>query len=326
MRILLSSAERKSLYIQLKKKYGCSTVEELSKKVNLPTKTLDGWIYNRERYIPKDFILKEKIKVEIADEKEDGWWLKIGGENGRQAVLKKYGLEGVKKHSSRGGTRAALTKLAREKKLFGINPSDESFLEFYGALLGDGWISSPQPRNKWTIGVCGHRTLDRDFILSIREKVKALFNREGFLRENKSTNTLFFLFSHQLLVEYLSKKLGFPIGKKENLSLKKEILGKEFSNLRHVIRGIFDTDGSFHLEKNKKGERKYPCLSIHMKEPILMGQIAEILKGQEFAFHYDSTNYQIRLKGHKQLSKWMKEIGSSNPKHLNKIAPVAQPG
>lgn len=326
MRILLSLSERKRLYSELKLKYRCFNIAELSSRLNISSKTLDGWMYNKTRYIPREFIEKEKIKVRVLDEREDHWWSKIGGREGYKAVLRKYGSEGVRKHRSAGGANAALTKLAREKELFDVDLTNTEFLELYGALLGDGWISSPNQRNKWTIGLCGHRSLDKDFILLMKLRVKNLFKREGFLNENPKHNVISFLFSHQLLVEYLHSQLNFPIGRKEHLQLPPNIMNLSFGDIRYVIRGIFDTDGSFHLEKNKKGERKYPCLSIHMKEPILMSQIVNILRDQGFTFYYDPKNHQLRLKGHKQLSKWMKEIGSSNPKHLNKIALVAQPG
>jgi len=58
MRILISPLSKKELYIQLKKRYKAKSIKDLSKKMKIPVKTLDGWIYDKNRYIPK-----EQIKI-----------------------------------------------------------------------------------------------------------------------------------------------------------------------------------------------------------------------------------------------------------------------
>ncbi|MBS3078649.1 hypothetical protein J4218_00855 [Candidatus Pacearchaeota archaeon] len=66
-----------------------------------------------------------------------------------------------------------------------------------------------------------------------------------------------------------------------------------------------------------------------MKSPILINQIYESLIKEGFKVQLNKSrfpNQQIILKGSIQLNKWMKLIGSSNKKHLDKIALVAQPG
>ncbi len=324
MRVLLSPSSKKFLCSELKRKYGCKTIRQLATRINIHFKTLDEWFYVKGRYIPMDFLKKEKINAEIIDEKEDGWWRIKGGKAGHAKIIEKYGLKGLKKSQSLGGKKAAASKLLNARKTFRINISDPDFLELYGALLGDGWISSPHARSNWVVGVCGHRTLDREFIYSLKDKVKRLFNREGFFREQEKTNTLSFLFSHRLFVEFLSKDLNFPIGRKENLRLNRKILNLGFSKFRHVMRGIFDTDGTIYFTKSKNNI--YPHLAIHMNEPILINQLREILIGRGFMVNYSDHGKMIRLNGREQLSKWMNEIGSSNPKHLKKIALVAQPG
>ena len=211
---------------------------------------------------------------------------------------------------------------------------DPLFLEFYGVLLGDGWIGKYRYKNKITnlIGISGNSRLDREFLLNWKEHIKKLFQRNAFLKQKYDCNGIELNFCHKSLLDKLNKDLGFPIGKKIDLEINKDIFEMGFSKVKYIIRGIFDTDGSFYLDKTPVG-KPYPCISITMKAPKLIKQMYDILIGEGFRIvYYKGKNERkdtdkITLKGKKQLYKWMDKIGSSNPKHLNKInALVAQLG
>ncbi len=101
-----------------------------------------------------------------------------------------------------------------------------------------------------------------------------------------------------------------------------------YEKIKHVIRGIFDTDGTFYLGRNCKGIPSYPSIAIRMNEPLLIRQIGETLKRVNFRISYSNGGKMVRLQGKEQLKKWMEEIGSSNPYKLHKMqnALVAQSG
>ena len=330
MRLLLTPSSKKNLFLLLKEKYNCKSIKELSKKINIPIKTLQGWFYLKDRCIPESILEKDFIdKIEIIDKKEDNWGQSNGGRKSYLLLVKSKGIEETKRRQSLGGTKAAMSKEKKERESFKINIADPLFLEFYGILLGDGWLSNfftSSKKRVWLIGISCNLLLDMEFINYCRKNVKTLFKREGFITKRFDNNSVEFLFSNKLLLLYLNKTLSFPIGKKENLTIHNSIYSLGYDKVKHVIRGIFDTDGSFYLERNRKGIPSFPIISIHMKEPILIKQLTEILRNEGFRVNFDETNNQIKLKGRIQLSKWMNEIGSSNPKHLNKIALVAQPG
>ena len=178
-------------------------------------------------------------------------------------------------------------------------------------------------------GISGHSKLDRKFFIYCKNNIKKLFKRNAYLKEKPRFNVVELQFSNKSLLEFFEKKLNFPVGKKINLKIHKKIYSLGFDKLKHVIRGIFDTDGCFYLDKTPVG-RPYPCISIQMKAPFLINQLNDILIKKGFkVYHYQRADKydRITLKGQIQLNKWMKEIGSSNPKHLRKIckyAPVAQ--
>ena len=335
MRLILDSSSKKKLFILLKEKYKCNSINELSFKIKISKKTLQGWFYTNKS-VPSNFIEPSILeKLELIDKKENNWGQINGGKKGYFNAIKKYGIKKFRRMNAFGGKRAAITKEKTAKKDFIVNPKDSSFLEFYGNLLGDGWLSNYLSGKKkvWIVGFCGNLSKDKEFIEDYRRRVRILFHRDRKTREIPKNNLLVILFSHKLLLKYLNEKLAFPIGKKENLIIHSSIISLGFDKVKFVLRGIFDTDGTFFLQKNRKGIPSFPVISIHMNEIKLIRQMGEILEKKGFRVNYSDYGKMIRIQGKEQLKKWMNNIGSSNPKHVNKInnyfdkiARVAQPG
>ena len=183
-------------------------------------------------------------------------------------------------------------------------------------------------KNIYLIGISGNAKLDRDFILYIKKNVKLMFDRNAYLKERPKYNAIELQILHKFLLEKLNKELEFPIGRKINLEINKKVYDLGYQKMKYVIRGIFDTDGCVYFDKTPAG-KPYPCISITMKAPILMNQIRNVLIKEGFKVTYYNHRFpivQLKLKGSKQLKKWIKEIGSSNPRNLNKLARVAQSG
>ncbi|MEI6731904.1 MAG: LAGLIDADG family homing endonuclease [archaeon] len=324
MRVLVTEDSKKSLLNSMKERYNCKTLDELSKKIEINKKTLEGWFYIKERYLPYELLLPFiNNSTIIIDKKENNWGQVYGGKKGYKRIVEKYGIEKLRQINSLGGKRAAKSKALLFKD-FNIDLENPIFLEIYGILLGDGWLNSPTANNKWSIGICGNLSLDKEFILYVKKNVSLLLDRQGYTREREKGNVIEFRFGHRGFFKILNEKLKFPIGIKEKLYLPEIIYSKGYGKVKYVIRGIFDTDGSFFLAKNRKKVPSYPCISIHMKEQRLMKQIAETLSLNGFKVVFEEKNCQIRINGKEQLKKWMREIGSSNRKHLNKIESYLQ--
>lgn len=328
MRLLLSSSSKRKLLLYLKNKNNVTSLRELSKGLNIPKSTLDGWFYDSKKYIPLNLIPKDVVNsLDILDKQHENWGQVKGGKKTYKVLLKRYGIKEIHRRQKKGATVSAKRRRV-DTGPFILNISDSLFLEFYGILLGDGWISNYKYKNKrfWIIGISGHSRLDKDFFVYCKKNVKDLFNRGAYLKELKGQNSIQLVFSHKQFLKTLNKEIGFPIGKKINLQISKKILKLGFDSVKHVIRGIFDTDGSFYLDKTPVGN-PYPCISIQMNSPILIKQLNDALIQNGFKVLYRKNKNMITLKGGIQLKKWMKDIGSSNSKHLNKInALVAQSG
>ena len=328
MRILLSKESKSELYNFLKLNYNCNSGRSLAIKLKIPYGTLKNWFHKEQRYIPTDFIPKEIFhRLEVLDRQEDNWGQIKGGKKTYKIILKKYGIKEIKKRQSKGGKMAMKVRVKEEILI--IDFSDPVFLEFYGALLGDGWLSKLKYKNKtiYLIGISGNRSLDREFLLYLKENINKLFNRNAYLKERPKYNSIELNFAHKMLINLLHTQLDFPIGKKIDLKISDKIYNLGYEKIKYVIRGIFDTDGHFYFDKTPVG-RPYPCIGLTMKAPRLMKQIYDILIKEGFKAYHDKSKSveRIRLKGKIQVSKWMKEIGSSNKRNLDKIALVAQSG
>lgn len=120
----------------------------------------------------------------------------------------------------------------------------------------------------------------------------------------------------QAICEFKNKILDLPYGKKVYLieipSVILETRNKEI--YRACIRGIFDTDGCVGIAKSKNN---YPSISFTIKSEKLINQVKEMLI--KLGFIPYAGKYVINLNGREMLNKWMKEIGSNNPKNLNRL-------
>jgi hypothetical protein len=134
------------------------------------------------------------------------------------------------------------------------------------------------------------------------------------VKYKKDSKGMEIIFSHKQLILFMNKRLGFPIGKKINLKIEKNI-AENWEKMKYVIKGIFDTDGSLYFDKTP-AKKAYPIISLHMKAPHLLKQINKQLLSKNFKVRFREN--ELILKGSKQLSKWMNEIGSNNSRHFLK--------
>lgn len=331
MRILLSQKSKDKLFGYLRIKNDCASLKELAEKMGINFGTLQNWLYKKDKYLP-DKIIPEEIKQELErlDEKEDNWGKVEGGRKTYKILIDKYGLGEIRRRQSLGG-KASIKNLTGKKQIpFVLDINNQKFLEFYGVLLGDGWLSHLRYKNKdiWLVGVSGDKRLDKELFYHLQGNIRELFDRTAGIRERKEENGMQMDFTHKMLIKALNEELGFPIGMKVDLEINRKIYSLGYEKMRHVIRGIFDTDGSFYFDKAPNG-KPYPCICITMKAPRLIKQVYDMLIRQGFKARHDKHRQpieQIVLKGRIQLKKWMSEIGSNNQRHLRKIALVAQPG
>ncbi len=320
MRILLSETSKRKLLPLLLTYYNVKTRQQLSEKLHTPLGTLEKWFYNKALYIPEDSIPAELIRhLDILDRQSDNWGRIKGGKKTYHIILNKYGKQEIQKRQIAGGTASALRREQKAKNEFSIDAESTEFLELYGALLGDGWLSTLHYPNKqkkhiWMAGISGHTTLDEKYHLYLKELIKKTLGREAVIKCKKDSNGRELLIYHKQFILFMNKKFGFPVGLKNNLHIESGV-AENWKKMKPIMRGIFDTDGCFYLDK-APNNKPYPCISITMYSPLLLKQIlVQLLKNNFKAYIYKN---KLLLKGSIQINKWMTEIGSSNPKHFIK--------
>lgn len=334
MRILLSENSKQKLLPLLLAHHNVKTRQQLSEKLHVPLGTLEKWFYNKALYISEESIPAELIRrFDILDRQDDNWGRVKGGKKTYRIILDKYGKQEIQKRQIAGGTASALHREQKVENEFTIDTESVEFLELYGALLGDGWLSALHYPNKqkkhiWLAGISGHAKLDEKYHLYLKQLIKKVLGRDASLKYKKDSNGRELLIFHKQFILFMNQEFGFPIGLKDNLQIEHSI-SKDWEKMKPVMRGVFDTDGCFYLDKTPSNY-PYPCISITMFSPILLKQMHTQLRAHGFKAFI--TKNKLVLKGSIQINNWMSEIGSSNQRHFTKYqkwksqAPVAQPG
>jgi len=117
--------------------------------------------------------------------------------------------------------------------------------------------------------------------------------------------------------------LGIPWGngKARNVIIPQCIEKLGWNQIRWVLRGIFDTDGTLFFSKKTYKNTIYPTLEIRTYSKALGKQVDRLLTKKGFRSRLrgnDFRGFHIGLYGYNMLYKWVGEIGFSNYRHTNK--------
>ena len=198
---------------------------------------------------------------------------------------------------------------------------NEQLYEFYGILMGDGCISRYRYKSKirHEIRIDGHSITDAEYyhnyIVNLISKVIDKKPKPGF---RKNCNAIYIHFHSKEFAEFLSKTFNFPFGKKGDITIKKEVL-EDFNKLKHVLRGLFDTDGCLYFTKNNSKIRYYPIIEISSHSFPLILQLENALQKAGFVVKISHYKDSVKLHGKQNLLKWMELIGTSNPDKASKF-------
>tara|TARA_Y100000310_G_scaffold299767_1_gene334881 strand:+ start:546 stop:1280 length:735 start_codon:yes stop_codon:yes gene_type:complete len=216
-----------------------------------------------------------------------------------------------------------------------INPE---IAEILGAFIGDGWIES---RGN-AFYITGDKLEDKDYYDNFLAPLFSKWFCKVKPKEFSYWNVYGIGCFKRRIVENCLK-LGFQSGTKAlNVKIPKEIMNSSNQEIiRAVLRGIFDTDGSFWCEKSrsknsvqwKRTHHHHPELQIGSCSKQLLEQIKILLE----RFHIESkvslrtkagfTNnrnrnnyYGLRIRKIGEIKKWFNIIGSNNPRHQTRYA------
>ena len=195
--------------------------------------------------------------------------------------------------------------------------------ELIGALLGDGHISTKS--GKYIIGFTGNKETDKKYFVKLEELISLAWKKKTKSKITEKAIRLTF-YSKQL-VEYLTNEMGLPANKGKCLRAKipKQIFS-DWELAKKTLRGLIDTDGSVFVS-DKRGAPRYPSIEFTTTSKILAVQVKTLLSENGFRvaniWSYCSKlskhdTYKVPLNGRDNLTKWINEIGFSNPYKLER--------
>lgn len=246
------------------------------------------------------------------------WYVSKGAKKGGLANYKKYGTIGnpekrKKKWWKWWNEKGKYTKHEiLEPWPFKKPKYSKDLAEFVGIVLGDGGMT----KNQVTITLhCVDDLLYSDYVV---ELIKKIFNLTVFKHKKKKCNAFDIRISRVGLVGYLVDEIGLKIGNK--VKLKVDIprwIKKKTSFQVACLRGLVDTDGSFftHNYKSKGKSYSYIKIGFTSRSGPLLKSTSDILTKLKINHRITSDTYSIRIEAKRDVKKYLKMVGTHNPKH-----------
>jgi len=196
-----------------------------------------------------------------------------------------------------------------------IPERSEGLAELCGIVIGDGGITKRQV--KITLNCETDKAYSR-YVIKLLQKLFKVTPKIHKIKNNKAINICI---SRSDLVDFLVKQ-GLKLGNKleQDLSVPNWIIRRQ-KYLLLCIRGMIDTDGCVvretHTIKNKK--YVYYRLNFTSASPTLVKQTTEALRALGFHPKIRRKGRSVQLENMAEIWEYFKRIGTSNPKHMNKL-------
>ncbi len=294
MRIRLEKGKQKELISKAKEGL---TWAELAKKLGLNNQYLAHELKNEKTSLREEVykrlctLAKVSYEEDIAERMPDNWGQSKGS------------------RKSRGST----IRITRPRE-------DEKLAELVGAILGDGNVNYYKKGKKigvYQIKIAGDSRLDKDYHMNyLRPFFYELFGINGKEWTSKKDNSRFLTMTSKELVEFFIK-MGLKSGNKINNQVTiPNWIWKKNKYIEACLRGLIDTDGCIHRMSNKNPNLLRINLKNYNKTLLEDSRKAFILLG----FHPSNiTSHTIYLSRQAEITKYLKEIGFSNKKHIDRL-------
>jgi hypothetical protein len=304
---------RKQFFLQLKDEFGTWT--QLRKKFNIPKSRLehfrDGSISLPNKQFQKLCFHLTQNDKEIYEDKiilKDKNW---GRSKGGKTTYAKY-----KEMFEKGRAIASQKRISRMPRHIDISPE---LCEFIGAFIGDGFMN--KYASTYLIQITGDYQLDKQYYKNTLNSIIKQVSPKSKPYMVKVDNTLRFTVYSKDMYLLFTERLHMERGKKVyTVTIPDEIINSNNQKLiNSCVRGIFDTDGCVAFDKRKIYAKPYIRIILNMKSLKLIRQVRAILQHQGINATITKDGEVIQINGITECKKFIKIIGFSNPRHLNKI-------
>ena len=192
--------------------------------------------------------------------------------------------------------------------------------EFIGAFIGDAFTANYNCH--YITQFTGDRRYDKayysKYLIPISQK---LFNNIKVHIQEKN-NTLRVNYYSKRLHHFLTKRFSFPSGKKVyTVRIPHQVIEKGKKFFFALIRGLFDTDGCVYYDMRDIYKKPYLRIQLKLANPGLILQVKNLLNEYGIRSYVDkSSDYHLYIYNN-QAQTFIREIGFSNKKHLDKLKP-----
>ncbi len=209
-------------------------------------------------------------------------------------------------------------------------PLSEDLCEFVGVIIGDGCTN--KYNRLYQTQIAGDKILDKEYYLNnLSILCKNVFNITP--RITVRPKGMYLNIYSKRVFELLTERFKIPRGVKcYTVKIPEEILKAQKEMLNSTLRGMFNTDGGVGFDRRKSYKKPYVRVNYVSTSKNLVGQTSSILKDYEIphsvhlhksGYKRDSVDtiaYQIQINGEKNVKLFLKKIGFSNKRHLNKVS------
>lgn len=286
-------------------------------------RTISAW--RRGEYtIPVDSLNRLVLSAEVSiapgemTQLETWWNNQQAGRKGARVRMNKHGALGTQGSRQKGGRASFLKRRGDPSDIFATRPirrPDETaqFAEFVGIMIGDGNMTNYQA------SVTLNSLVDQQYSIFVAGLLEQLFGTKPSISKRPEANCVNVVVSSKNLVSFLKQK-GVKVGHKirQGLDIPGWILANE-SLSAACVRGIFDTDGCIFQECHRiKGKKYgYPRWSLVSASGNLRTSIRDILI--DLGYNPKIRNGRsVNLENASDIAKYFREVGTSNPKHLER--------
>lgn len=226
-------------------------------------------------------------------------------------------------------SRKIVSKIKKQyinEEFFTLLKLNKNICEFIGAVIGDGCLDGyldARNNSKYHIFITGDAILDNNYLTKVLPAKLNEFNLSPYIYYRKDCNAMILNFFSKKLFYFFTNRLDFVPGNKTfSVRIPDEIMQSDPELVFATIRGVFDTDGTIFFDKRKSYVKPYPRIALQTVSKPLFLQLKNFLQNYFSLYIFENSKrnaYHIEIYGHAQLNKWMKLIGFSNNRHLDKI-------
>ncbi len=243
------------------------------------------------------------------------------GKIGAAARYNIFGNPGTKEGRSKGGKKSCLVQQETSKKgtssgfivrkKVRLPPHSNDLAEAVGIILGDGTIA------RFQVSIATSALVDREYAEYIERLFRTLFETD-VVRQKTRKNTLRLTLSSRQLVEYFNN-MGLCIGDKiRNMVRIPKWIVDDDDHLKWCLRGLFDTDGCVYYHRHTTRGREYNDIGWEFRN--LNGNFLKNFQTFLLKKGFSSKMKEngVWIYNRRDIHRYFDEIGSSNPKHINK--------